>query len=234
MFGEVGFRISSLNIRKLGTNGRRSGGDCCLAHCATSLERGFAELASSRPWGSRAAGRAAAHRISSVTGRKRGKYTGVSSGGESEDEERRSRSVSLVTEDELSTAEFGEKAEWVVNTQAALVAFNQDEGNVEEEVRLGVRVIAPSPSILDSLPTPPPPSFSSSSSFSVSPSLTSSSSSSPPTSSSSSSSSSSSASSFLLLLLLLLLLLFLLLLYPCLLLGLSLLLRRFSLHLPPL
>ena len=66
--------------------------------------------------GSRAAGRAAAQRLSTSSGRRRGKYTGVSSGGESGDEGVRPRSISLVTEDELSPVEFGERVEWVVST----------------------------------------------------------------------------------------------------------------------
>ena len=77
--------------------------------------------------GSRVAGRAAAQRLSSSSGRCTGKYTGISSSGESGDEGAGQRSISLVTEDELSPVEFGERVEWVVSTQAVLVEFNRSE-----------------------------------------------------------------------------------------------------------
>ena len=119
--------------------------------------------------GSRAAGRAAAQRLSGSSGRRRGRYTGVSSGGESGDEGTGQRSISLVTEDELSPAEFGERVEWVVSTQAALVEFSRSES------------LSSSCSLPVSLPTPTPPSQTpSSSSSSVSPPVLSSSSGSPP------------------------------------------------------
>ena len=120
--------------------------------------------------GSRAAGRAAAQRLSSSSGRRRGRYTGVSSGGESGDEGAGQRSISLVTEDELSPAEFGERVEWVVSTQAALVAFNQSESNTAGGWEV-VRGLSSSSSLPTSSPTPTPLSQtpSSSSSSSVSP-----------------------------------------------------------------
>ena len=146
--------------------------------------------------GGRAAGRAAAQRISSSSGRRRGRYTGVSSGGESGDEGSGPRSVSLVTEDELSPAEFAGRVEWVVATQAALVQFDQSA----EGMAVGGWEVVPgllsSSSLNTSSPTPTPPSVSSSS---PSPPSQSSSSSSPspqlPASSSSSQSSSSSSAS---------------------------------------
>ena len=81
--------------------------------------------------GGRAAGRAAALRMYSSSGRKRGKYTGVSSGGESDDESSQGRSINLLTEDEESTAEFSGRVDWVVATQAALVNYDQNSGDVE-------------------------------------------------------------------------------------------------------
>ena len=132
--------------------------------------------------GSRAAGRAAAQCLSTSSGRRRGKYTGVSSGGESGDEGVRPRSISLVTEDELSLVEFGERVEWVVLTQAALVEYNRaaESNNSGWEA---AQDLSSSSSLPVTSPTPSPPSqvsFSSSSSSSVSPPATSSSSSSPP------------------------------------------------------
>ena len=131
--------------------------------------------------GSRAAGRAAAQRLSTSSGRRRGKYTGVSSGGESGDESVRPRSISLVTEDELSPVEFGARVEWVVTTQAALVEFNQADTNNNSGWE-AIQGVTSSSSLPTTSPTPTPSSqvsFSSSSS-SVSPPAASSSSSSPP------------------------------------------------------
>ena len=92
--------------------------------------------------GGRAAGRAAALRMYSSSGRKRGKYTGVSSGGESDDESSQGCSINLLTEDEESTAEFSGWVDWVVATQAALVNYDQNSGDIEEEERQGLHVMS--------------------------------------------------------------------------------------------
>ena len=55
---------------------------------------------------------------------------------------RKARSINLLTEDEESTAEFSGRVDWVVATQAALVNYDQNSGDVEEEERQGLRVVS--------------------------------------------------------------------------------------------
>ena len=78
----------------------------------------------------------------SSSGRKRGKYTGVSSRDESDDESSQGCSINLLTEDEESTAEFSGRVDWVVATQAALVNYNQNSGDIEEEEQQGLQVVS--------------------------------------------------------------------------------------------